>query len=263
MASEAPRSSDGWTAVLLAGSRPGVDGFAEANGVSLKPLIPVGGEAMVRRPVRALLAARGIGRVRVVTQQVDVIEAALDPNPLLSVEASGSTIAATIEAMLEDPSTAFPLLVTTADHALLTSAMVEEFMARAAGADLAIGTVERTALMKRLPGTKRTWIGFRGGAYSGANLFGFGSREALRAVALWRGVEQNRKKGWRMLIAFGPTLLLGAGLKLRTVEQSLASIGKRLDLDLRCILMSDPLAAVDVDKPTDLVLVEAIISGTA
>ena len=31
------------------------------------------------------------------------------------------------------------------------------------------------ALDARLPQTKRTWIKFRGGAYSGANLFAFGS----------------------------------------------------------------------------------------
>lgn len=260
MASEAPPSIEQWTAILLAGSRPGGDPFARAHGVASKPLIPVGGEAMVRRPVRALLDA-GVGSVRVVSQDGAAIGAVLDPDPRVSVEPSGASIAATIEALLLDPNTRFPLLVTTADHALLTPQMVADFTARAAGADLAIGAVEQRALMARLPDTKRTWIAFRGGAYSGANLFAFGSRDALRAVALWRAVEQDRKKGWRMLLAFGPALLLGAGLRLRTIDQSLASIGKKLDLDLRHILMSDPLAAVDVDKPADLVLVEAILSG--
>ena len=217
---------------------------------------------MVRRPVRALLTA-GIGRVMVLTQQTKVIREALETDKRVSIERSGKTIATTIEALLEDPATIFPLLVTTADHALLTPAMVEQFITHAVGADLAIGVVERRALMARLPGTKRTWIGFRDGAYSGANLFGFGSREALRAVALWRGVEQDRKKGWRMLLAFGPALLLGAGLKIRTIEQSLSAIGRRLDLNLVCVKMDDPLAAVDVDKSADLVLVEAIISGRA
>lgn len=252
-----------WTAILLAGSRPGGDPFARAQGAGLKPLILVGGEPMVRRPVRALVASRGVGRVRVVTQEVAAIAAVLDEGPRVSVERSGATIAATIEGLLADPATMFPLLVTTADHALLTPAMVDQFIAQASGADLAIGVVERRALMARLPMSKRTWIAFRGGAYSGANLFGFGSREALRAVALWRGVEQDRKKGWRMLLAFGPTLLMGAGLRMRTIEQSLGEIGKRLGLDLRCVVMSDPLAAVDVDKPADLALVEAIISGAA
>lgn len=215
---------------------------------------------MVRRPVRALLGA-GIGWVRVLTQEVAAIGAALEPDARISVEQSGATIAATIEELLENPGTAFPLLVTTADHALLSPDMVEEFIDRAAGADLAIGAVERRALMSRLPATQRSWISFRGGAYSGANLFAFGSRRALSAVALWRTVEQDRKKGWRMLLAFGPALLLGAGLRMRTIEQSLDAIGKRLDLDLRYVSMSDPLAAVDVDKPADLALVEAIIAG--
>jgi len=263
MASDATRSEPRWTAVVLAGSRPGGDPFAEANGVALKPLIPVAGEAMVRRVVRALLATSRITYVSVVTQHVAAIGAALGTDARVSVEPSGATIAATIEAMLANPATEFPILVTTADHALLTSAMVTQFMGAAAGFDLAIGVVERRALMARLPTTRRTWIGFRGGAYSGANLFGFGSCEALRAVALWRGVEQDRKKGWRMLLAFGPAVLLGAGLRLRTIDQTLAAIGRRLRLNMGAIVMSDPLAAVDVDKPSDLALVEAIISGDA
>ena len=66
-----------------------------------------------------------------------------------------------------------------------------------------------------------------------------------------------------MLLGFGPTLMLGAGLRLRTLDQSLAAIGGKLDLSLRAVVMSDPLAAVDVDKPADLALVEQIIAGTA
>ena len=248
-----------WTAILLAGSRPGGDPFAAANGVALKPLIPVAGEPMVVRPVRVLLGAAEVATVRVLAQEREAIAAVMPADPRLSVERSGGTIAATIEGLLADPATRFPLLVTTADHALLDAAMIAEFCAGAAGADLAVGVVERRALEARLPGSKRTRIGFRGGAYSGANLFAFGSPAAARAVDLWRTVEQDRKKGWRMLFAFGPALLLGAGLRVRTIDQSLAAIGRKLGLTLRAVVMSDPLACVDVDKPADLVLVERIL----
>ena len=197
--------------------------------------------------------------VRVLAQEREAIAAVLSADSRLSVERSGGTIAATIEGLLVDPATRFPLLVTTADHALLDAAMIAEFCAEAAGADLAVGVVERRALEARLPGSKRTWIGFRGGAYSGANLFAVGSPAAARAVALWRTVEQDRKRGWRMLFAFGPALLLGAGLRMRTIDQSLAAIGRKLGLTLRAVVMSDPLACVDVDKPADLVLVERIL----
>lgn len=253
----------GWTAIVLAGSRPGPDAFAAKYGTDLKALIPVGGIPMVARPVNALLLSPHIIAVRVLSQQPERIAEALPRNSRLAVAASGSTIALTLEAVLADPATKFPLLVTTADHALLSPSMISDFCRQAEGSDLAIGVAEKRALRARLPGTKRTWLSFRGGSYSGANLFAFGSPAASKAVALWRSVEQDRKKGWRMISALGPALLAGAVLKLRTLDQTLASVGKRLALDIRKVELADPLAAVDVDKPADHALVTAILDGQA
>ncbi len=253
----------GWTALVLAGSRPGVDPFAARYGTDLKALIPVGGVPMVARPVTSLLAAPEIDAVRVLAQQPGRIAEALPIDQRLSVETSGRTIAATLEAILADPATRFPLLVTTADHALLDQPMIADFCAKAARADLAIGLVERRALMARLPETQRTWLKFRGGAYSGANLFAFGSASAARAIALWRSVEQDRKKGWRVIGALGPLTLLGALLRLRSLDQILASVGGRLGIAIGKVELDNPLAAVDVDKPADHALVTAILEGRA
>lgn len=250
-----------WTALVLAGSRPGRDPFAESHGTDLKALIPVAGKPMVARPVAALLCAPEVGEVRVLAQQPGRIAAALPTDPRLTVEPSGATIAATLEAILADPATRFPLLVTTADHALLDPAMIADFCGRAAGADLAIGLVEKASLLALMPDSRRTWLRFRGGAYSGANLFAFGGREAARVVALWRLVEQDRKKGWRLLAALGPLVLVGALLRLRSLERTLKSISARLEMSIRAVEMTDPIAAVDVDKPADHALVSAIIEG--
>lgn len=252
-----------WTAIVLAGSRPGVDPFAAKHGTDLKALMPIGGMPMVARPVAALLGAPEIASVRVLAQQPDRIAAVLPTDPDLSVEASGKTIASTLDAILADPATAYPLLVTTADHALLDGAMIADFCAKAEGADVAVGLVECRPLMARLPQTRRTWLHFRGGAYSGANLFAFGCPKATKAVSLWRSVEQDRKKGWRVIGALGPMVLLGAALRLRTLDQIFAAVGKRLGLVIRKVEMENPLAAVDVDKPADHSLVTAILEGRA
>ena len=252
----------GWHALVLAGVRPGGDPFADAHDVPAKALIPVGGEPMVRRPVRALLASEGVASLTILTQRPDLIQPALDEDPRLAFASSGATIAATLDALLADPATRFPLLVTTADHALLTPAMIAQFTAEAAGADLAIGLVERGPLMARLPDTKRTWIALKGGAYSGANLFAFGSPKAARAVALWREVEQDRKKGWKLLAALGLPGLLGI-LRLRTLTQTLDAMGRKLGLTIRAVEMADPIAAVDVDKPADLALAERLLKERA
>src|SRR5207244_9656532 len=149
------------------------------------------------------------------------------------VQTCALPISATIAELIGDRAAQFPVLVTTADHALLDAAMIAEFTANAAGADLAIGVVERGPLLARFPHTKRTWLSFRGGSYSGANLFAFGSSRVLPAIARWRAVEQERKKGWRVLAAIGPALVLGAVLRLRTLDQSVNSVGRKLGLSIR------------------------------
>ncbi len=251
-----------WTALLLAGARPGRDPFAEAHGTDLKALIPLAGKPLVAYPAAALLAAPDVAAVRVLAQQPERLRSALPTDPRLSVGPSGATIAATMEAILADPATRFPLLVTTADHGLLTPAMIADFCAKAAGADLAIGVVERRALEARLPETRRTWIGFRSGAYSGANLFAFGSARTANAVALWRSVEQDRKTGWRLLAALGLPGLLGLA-RLRSIDQTLDAIGRRLGIVIRKVELADSLAAVDVDTPADHALAETILAGRA
>jgi GTP:adenosylcobinamide-phosphate guanylyltransferase len=252
-----------WTAVVLAGSRPGRDSFAEQFGTDLKALIPIAGEPMVRRPVAALLESEAISKIIVLSQSPQRIAATLPSDQRIEVRESLGTIAETIEQLILSHSVDFPVLVTTADHALLDQQMILEFIGAAAGSDLSIGVVERQSLMARLPQTKRTWLHFRGGAYSGANLFAFGSIKALAAIEQWRSVEQERKKGWRVLFALGPALLLGAVLRIRTLDRSVEVIGRKLKMTARAVVLSNPLAGVDVDKPVDHALVEAILSGRA
>ena len=112
-----------YTAVVLAGSRPGRDEFAASHEAEFKALIAVAGEPMVRRPVRALLASDQIGSVIVLAQAPNAIKRVLPDDPRLGVRKSGETIASTLSAMFEDSDIEWPLLVTTADHALLDPAM--------------------------------------------------------------------------------------------------------------------------------------------
>jgi len=252
-----------YTAIVLAGSRPGRDAFAEQYGTDLKALIPVGGEPMVRRPVEALLASSAVAKILVLSQQPARIAEAIPADPRIEHRESKGTIAETLLAMLGDRGTNWPLLVTTADHALLDPATVDEFCAAAAGADIAIGVVERANLIRRLPETRRTWLKFRGGAYTGANLFALKSPDVRPAIELWRSVEQDRKKAWRILSLLGPVVLLMAALRLISLDEVMARLSSRLGLTVKAVKLTNPLAGVDVDKPADHALAEAILAGRA
>jgi hypothetical protein len=218
---------------------------------------------MVRRPVRALLESARIGKILVLSQVPERIAAVLPDDVRVEVKASQGTIAETMLQMLNDPAVEWPLLVTTADHALLDAATIDEFVLGATGADIAIGVVDRASLLQRLPDTQRTWLKFRGGAYTGANLFALKSPAVLPAIELWRSVEQDRKKAWRVMSLLGPVVLLIVALRLVSLDEVLTQLSGRLGLVLKAVRLANPLAGVDVDKAEDHRLVEAILAGKA
>lgn len=253
----------GWTALLLAGSRPGGDPLTRSFGTDYKPLIPIEGEPMLLRPLRALLASSSVAEVRVLTQQPGRLRDVLPADPRVRLEQSEPTIAATLEGICADPRAPFPILVTTADHALLTPRMVESFIAASSGCDICVAFVESRPLLARFPDAQRTWLRFGKGRYSGANLFALNTPRAAVAIERWRAIEQDRKKGWRVLLQLGLPLFLGAVLRVRSLEQTALGLGRRLGITISPVVMDDPLAAIDVDKPADYSLVQAIIAGRA
>lgn len=256
-----------WTALVLAGQRPGVNDLAAANGQPYKALIPVAGQSMMSRVIAALDACPRIVRIVIVAQIPDLLlsgdTAQLRGNPKVKPAASTDGIAASIAKIAGQDIAPWPVLVTTADHALLTSEMVEEFLdacdGEARDADLAIAFGERRIVEAAYPRTRRTWLKFSDGYYSGANLFALRGAKVLPALKLWSGVEQDRKKGLAVISQFGPWLLLRAVTRTITFPQALAKAGLRLGLVAKPVVMSQAEAAIDVDKPADLVLAEEIL----
>jgi GTP:adenosylcobinamide-phosphate guanylyltransferase len=252
----------GLTALLLAGRRPGIDALAATRGETLKALIPVAGTPMVARVTATLLASE-VGPIRVMTQDVEPIAAVLPDDPRIGFLQSGAGIALSIAEALKSGDAPFPLFVTTADHALLRPETIAEFLRGAQGTDVAVGVVERAVVQSRFPQSKRTWLRFRKGDWTGANLFYFASPAALPVIETWASVEQDRKKGWKLIAKFGPMLLLRALTRTITLHDAVAKAGRRMGANVRMVGLSDPLAAVDVDKVSDLELAEAVLEGRA
>lgn len=242
-----------FTALVMAGQRPGPDRLA---GDGLKALLPVAGRPMVARVVETLLACPRIGRVLVLAQEPERLRGALQEDDRVALVGSGAGIALSVA---DAAAGHWPVLVTTADHPLLSVRTVEGFLARASGADVAIGVVERAVVRERFPENRRTWLRFRGGAWTGANLFALNGPEALPALRLWAEVEQDRKKGLKLVARFGPILLARALTRTITLPAALSVAGGRIGVRVKPVALSDPLAAVDVDKAEDLAIAEAVL----
>ena len=253
-------------AVILAGNRPGGDPLAEAHGVAAKALVPVAGQPMLAHVLHSLIGHPAVGEILVMAQDPEVFEddpvcGKLARDPHVTMAVSSSTIASSMDDLLASEGIGFPILITTADNVLLDRSMVAHFVSEAGGCDIAIAVVGRSTLMARFPESKRTWLKFRGGQYSGANLFHFGSKRAREILRYWAEVEQDRKKGWKILTIFGPWLLFLAITRMLSIDQLAARVGKKIGLDIRIVQMPQAEACIDVDKPADLEMVEKILAG--
>lgn len=254
----------GWTAILLAGARPGADALAEAQGVASKAQILVAGVPMITRVAETLLACPAVARVVVLTQRPEDVRNLLPVSDRLTLRESAGSIAQTIARFAGDDAAPWPLFVTTADHPLLTPRTVAAFLDGVGRQDdVGLGVVFRSVVQRRFPASRRTWIRVGDGDFTGANLFAFRGPRALAVLALWAGVERSRKTGWRLVARLGPWLLVRALLRWVTLQGALDEAGARLGARVRAVPLDDPLAAVDVDKPADLALAIAVFEGRA
>lgn len=257
------------TALILAGSRPGKDPVAEYTGVACKVLAIVGGERIIDRVLRATQGAKTIGS-RMLCGPVwgivrdDSVLLALIESCQIGWEEPQRGPSGSVQKFLETHPQDLPLLVTTGDHALLTSEIVDYFVKAASGlgVDVVVGLTSYALVKQAFPLSKRTVLRFGKEEFCGCNLFLFFNPQAIRLVQFWGNLEQDRKRPIRLIGHLGLFMVIRYLLGRVTLRECLDYVGKRFDLRIREVLLPFPQAAVDVDKPEDIHLVEKILSQT-
>ncbi len=248
--------------LVLAGARATGDPLCEAEGVASKAVIDIAGKPMLSRVLRALEASDAKGIVWVLGLEGEMLKTASDGFDCRSIIAEGRGPASSLLQALKGPVDT-PLLVTTCDHALLTPEMINSFLSQsiASGADLTVGLAERAVISAAYPETKRTYLRLGGAELSGCNLFYLASPVALNVLEFWQSAEQDRKKPWRIAWRFGPLTALRILLSRAGPGAVFAMLSKRLDARISPITLPFAEAAIDVDKPGDLLLVREILSA--
>ena len=257
-------SAPPYTALVLAGTRPGGDPLAQHAGVSHKALIEIGGQPMLLRVLRALAASPAVSRIVVAIDRADVMDGLPEVGKPVQVVPAAAGPSASVASVLEREGT--PLLVTTADHALLEPAWVDEFVAAAArdgAADAFLAVARREAVLAVAPDTVRTWLRFSDGAYSGCNLFLLRTPAAAGAVRLWQQMEAERKRPLALLRRLGVSYVLRYRLGWLGLPQALARLGRLAGTQLSPVVLGNGRAAIDVDRAADLDLVRTMVRDAA
>ncbi len=254
-------------ALVLAGSRGPTDPVAASRGLAHKALVPVDGVPMLERVVATLFESEGIEHVILLADEA-LIDHGFGPRVTAGIERGRITLAEpasspseSVERVLEGlDDDGFPLLVTTADHPLLTVEMVEHFCSFApGGADFAVGLAEAATVQRDHPDAIRTFYRFRDGRYSGCNLFLLATSKARRVVAFWRQMERHRKRPWCLIAAVGLPPLLRFAVGRLDLEGALRHLSSKVGAEIGMVAMPFAEAAIDVDKPADLDLAEAVL----
>ena len=252
--------------LILAGSRGADCPLCCEAGVETKALVPLGPDRLIDHMLRALRDTPALdGEVWISGCCPRQLEAGApdDLKSFLTRVRATPTETGPAHAALSalDAGAGCPLLITTCDHPLLTSAMIDAVItgADAANCDFAVGLAPREIIQTAYPETERTYLKLAGEGYSGCNLFLLRTETGRRAIEFWRDVAHDRKKPLRLARRFG----FGALVRMFTGNLCLAGAfehgSRRIGAKLAPVVLPIPEAAIDVDKPADLALVRQIM----
>jgi hypothetical protein len=158
-----------------------------------------------------------------------------------------------------------PVLLTTADHPLLTAEIIDAFgrQSLADDVDVAVGLAPHALVTEAYPGIKKTVLRFSDGDFCGCNLFAFLTPEGRRAASFWRKIEQQRKKPLVLIGLLGWWAVIRYRLGMLPLEEALAKLSKRLGLRMKAVILPYANAAIDVDSIADLMLVKGSLEKAA
>lgn len=243
--------------LILAGSREGFDPFAGLDGYRHKALIEIDGQPSLLRVIEAVRAGGAS----------EVLVSCNHPEVMALAERAGARVIATAcspsrSALAAIQGRSRPIVVTTADHALLRPKWVKNLVdGTRPDTDLSVMMAHKDVIEAKLPGSRRTYYRFADGSWSGCNLFFLRTPRAHRLVEIWQEVESERKRPWRVAGRLGWRNLADYLLGRLTMAEAVARVGHRIGIKAQLVPAEDGLAAVDIDKLEDLAAVRALMPG--
>ncbi len=252
--------------LVLAGRRAGEGemGLPAAT----KALVEVGGEPMIERVLGCLREAVGTRPVAVsagdpaLLAATPALRAWVAEGWLRHHQSAGSPAASVHDFLAHEPGVG-ATLITTADHPLLTPAMVRHFLSAAAGtgAEVVVAVVEASRFRAQFPRVRRTFIPVAEEPVTGANLFYFCSPRAADAARFWMQAEGVRKRPWRMVALFGPVALARFAAGRLTLDEAAQRVSTTMGVRVAVVRMPFAECAIDVDTAADLEAATRVLAG--
>lgn len=236
--------------VILAAQRKGmVNSLAARFRTSHKCFVPLNGKPLLAHVLEAARQCPGVEEI-VVSIEPEAARTVADLAGALGIQvrtvSAQDNLADSVWMAAADH--AGPVIITTADHALLRADSLAALRDALALGDAAVAMAREDAVRAAHADGQRRFYQFRDAGYSNCNLYGLAHAGALDAAEVFRGGGQFAKKAGRMIRAFGVINLLLLRLRLVSLEQAMARISRRIGLRIVPVVLEDGSQAIDVDN---------------
>jgi GTP:adenosylcobinamide-phosphate guanylyltransferase len=256
------------TIVILAGKRDGkLDPLAEAAGVTHKCNVPIQGKALLQWVLEGVEHAWPDSPIWVSIHDPAVVAdlpavQKLTASGRLRMSVSREGIVESIEAVIEEAGSPFPMLITTGDNVLVTAEEIRSIhdfgMREGAGAVIAIA--EKSSILAEHPEAQRRFYEFSDMAISNCNAYWLRDAASFRAAEAFRAGGQFIKTKGRIAQAFGILNLIRFRLGWWSVDGAMAAISRRFKVKVRALLLTEGAYAVDVDNERTYKIAEMLLA---
>lgn len=248
-------------AIITAGGISAPDDPLYARtGILKKALIPLAGQPMIKWVIDALLGSGLISHIVIVGLKPAELEFSQPALRFIdSRDGLLDNVLAGVDEVRKINPQAEKVLLCSSDIPLITPEIVRGFVEECGSqeADIYYAIVEEKTMEARFPHSKRTFVPFKGGRYSGGDLFLVDMAAAKGNVELFRSLTGSRKNYLAQAQMLGLGFILRFILRLMTVDEAAERARQRMNLNTRVVATRFAELGMDLDKPHQYDMIKA------
>lgn len=237
------------------------DRLRDRTQVTDEALIPIGQQVMVEYVVRAIKKSNSVEKIAVVGP-VEELQEKLPDDPDIVIAPGGDTVAlSVVNGLAVLPESDF-VLISSSDIPLINGTALRGFISacmEAGDADIYYPIVERSLSERTYPGAQRTFVKLVDGSFTGGNVFLLRPEIVASRVRQADELISLRKDPIALCRTIGPGFIAKFLLRQLTIREAEEKVSRLLGVKAVAVKCIYPEIGMDVDKPSDLDLVEQVL----
>ncbi len=231
-------------------------------GVEKKALIPMVGKPMIGWVIDALRGSELVENIVIVGLEPDELN--YDDNQLHFTPTKGNlvdNVFAGLYKLQEVNPAVKKFLIFSSDIPLVTPEIVRGFVEECSidEGDMSYAVVKKETMEAAFPGSKRTFVPFKGGYYSGGDAFFTDVAAAAGNKKLAKLVTGSRKNAFQQARMIGFGFIIRFLLRTMTVHEAARRASKKANFDGRVVITQFAELGMDVDKPHQYKMINAYL----